>query len=60
MKLFIIGNGFDIGYKISTSYWDFRKFSERCYPNFSHAFKDIGTGKKGQGLRKLNLGFFQV
>lgn len=39
MKLFIIGNGFDIGHKISTSYWDFRKFLERCYPNFLNAFE---------------------
>lgn len=39
MKLFIIGNGFDRGHKLRTSYWDFRLFLEKCYSDFLYAFE---------------------
>ncbi|WP_066872666.1 bacteriophage abortive infection AbiH family protein [Clostridium mediterraneense] len=39
MKLFIIGNGFDIGHNLKTSYWDFRTFLEVCYPEFLYEFE---------------------
>ncbi|MDR3598076.1 bacteriophage abortive infection AbiH family protein [Clostridium sp.] len=39
MKVFIIGNGFDKGHKLRTSYWDFRMFLEKCYPDFLYAFE---------------------
>ncbi len=34
MKLFIIGNGFDIGHGLPTRYWDFRNYLENIYPDF--------------------------
>lgn len=39
MKLFIIGNGFDLGHKLKTSYWDFRTFLENNYPDFLREFE---------------------
>lgn len=40
MKLFIIGNGFDIGHGLPTQYWDFRKYLENVYPDFLYAFEE--------------------
>ena len=40
MKLFIIGNGFDIGHGLPTQYWDFRTYLENVYPDFLHAFEE--------------------
>lgn len=40
MKVFIIGNGFDKGHNLPTSYWDFRNFLGRCYPDFLHTFEE--------------------
>lgn len=40
MKVFIIGNGFDRGHKLGTSYWDFRNFLEKCYPDFLYTFEE--------------------
>lgn len=40
MKLFIIGNGFDKGHGLSTSYWDFRMYLENLYPEFLNAFEE--------------------
>ena len=31
MKLFIIGNGFDKGHGLNTSYWDFRTYLKNMY-----------------------------
>lgn len=39
MKLFIIGNGFDKGHNLKTSYWDFRNYLNNLYPEFLHAFE---------------------
>ncbi|MBS6006907.1 MAG: bacteriophage abortive infection AbiH family protein [Clostridium baratii] len=39
MKLFIIGNGFDIGHDLKTSYWDFRTFLHRSYSEFLYEFE---------------------
>lgn len=39
MKLFIIGNGFDKGHGLNTSYWDFRNYLENMYPDFLYAFE---------------------
>ena len=39
MKLFIIGNGFDIGHKLQTKYWHFRTYLENRYPDFLTAFE---------------------
>lgn len=40
MKLFIIGNGFDIGHGLPTQYWDFRTYLENVYPDFLYAFEE--------------------
>lgn len=40
MKLFIIGNGFDKGHGLATSYWDFRMYLENLYPEFLNAFEE--------------------
>ena len=40
MKLFIIGNGFDIGHNLPTSYWDFRTFLVRVHQNFLNVFEE--------------------
>ena len=39
MKLYIIGNGFDIAHKLPTQYWDFRTYLERRDCDFLHAFE---------------------
>jgi hypothetical protein len=40
MKLFIIGNVFDKGHELATSYWDFRTYLENLYPDFLYAFEE--------------------
>lgn len=40
MKLFIIGNGFDIGHELPTQYWDFRTYLENMYPDFLYVFEE--------------------
>ena len=40
MKLFIIGNGFDLGHGLPTHYWDFRTYLEKRYPDFLAAFEE--------------------
>lgn len=40
MKLYIIGNGFDIGHGLHTQYWDFRTCLENLYPEFLQAFEE--------------------
>lgn len=40
MKLFIIGNGFDKGHGLDTSYWDFRTYLENLYPDFLYALEE--------------------
>lgn len=39
MRLFIIGNGFDLAHNLPTKYWDFRIYLERNYPDFLEAFE---------------------
>lgn len=39
MKLFIIGNGFDIGHDLKTNYWDFRTFLQVSYSEFLYEFE---------------------
>lgn len=56
MKVFIIGNGFDRGHDLRTSYWDFRSFLERCYPDFLYTFEinyDIYPGFSENEKQKL-------
>lgn len=40
MNLYIIGNGFDKGHGLATSYWDFRTYLERMYPRFLNSFEE--------------------
>lgn len=40
MKLYIIGNGFDIGHNLPTKYWDFRTYLENMYPDFLYVFEE--------------------
>lgn len=56
MKLFIIGNGFDKGHGLATSYWDFRTYLENRYPDFLNAFEEhyyIYPGMDGNAKREL-------
>lgn len=39
MKLFIIGNGFDIGHDLPTVYWDFRNYLKTTQPIFLQQFE---------------------
>lgn len=39
MKLYIIGNGFDIAHGLPTQYWDFRKYLEKVDYDFLRAFE---------------------
>lgn len=40
MKLFVIGNGFDRGHNLNTTYWDFRNYLKNMYPDFLRAFEE--------------------
>lgn len=56
MKLYIIGNGFDLGHGLSTSYWDFRTYIDNRYPEFLRAFEEhyyIYPGMKKEEKSKL-------
>ena len=39
MKLYIIGNGFDLAHRLPTHYWDFRTYLENLYPDFLNSFE---------------------
>lgn len=39
MKLYIIGNGFDLAHKLPTEYWNFRTYLESFYPDFLNSFE---------------------
>lgn len=39
MKLFIMGNGFDLAHGLPTKYWDFRSYLENLYPDFLDSFE---------------------
>ena len=41
MKLYIIGNGFDIAHEIKTSYWNFRCYMERYAEDFLLEFEKL-------------------
>ncbi|WP_366922794.1 bacteriophage abortive infection AbiH family protein [Metallumcola ferriviriculae] len=40
MKLFIIGNGFDKGHGLATTYWDFRTYLKNLYSDFLYTFEE--------------------
>ena len=40
MKLYIIGNGFDRGHDLPTSYWDFRNYLLKNHPEFLYDFEE--------------------
>jgi hypothetical protein len=40
MKLFIIGNGFDLAHGLKTSFYDFRNFLLNAHPDFLSRFED--------------------
>ena len=55
MKLFIIGNGFDIGHGLPTGYWDFRTFLDLVHPEFLRSFEehyDIYPGMNAEAKKK--------
>lgn len=39
MKLYIIGNGFDLAHKLPTQYWNFRSYLERIDKDFLYEFE---------------------
>lgn len=40
MQLFIVGNGFDRGHGLPTTYWHFRTYLENMYPEFLSSFEE--------------------
>ena len=40
VKLFTIGNGFDIGHGLPTRYWDFRTYLSNVQPDFLQSFEE--------------------
>lgn len=55
MKLFIIGNGFDIGHGLPTGYWDFRTYLNLVRPEFLQSFEehyDIYPGMSAEAKKK--------
>lgn len=55
MKLFIIGNGFDIGHGLPIKYWDFRTFLDLVHPEFLKSFEehyDIYPGMSDEAKKK--------
>lgn len=40
MRLFVIGNGFDLAHSLPTKYWNFRQYLEKVYPDFLDAFEE--------------------
>lgn len=40
MDLYIIGNGFDLGHGLLTTYWHFRTYLENMYPEFLSVFEE--------------------
>lgn len=56
MELYIIGNGFDLGHGLSTTYWDFRQYLYNMYPEFLHDFEEhyyIYPAMKNEEKKKL-------
>lgn len=56
MRLFIIGNGFDLAHDLPTQYWDFRTYLSRLYPDFLKSFEEhyqIYAGISEEYKRKL-------
>ena len=39
IKLYVIGNGFDLAHKLPTQYWDFRTYLCNVYPDFLNEFE---------------------
>ncbi len=39
MRLFIMGNGFDLGHDMKTKYWNFREYLSNMYPDFLEEFE---------------------
>ena len=61
MKLFIIGNGFDIGHGLPTGYWDFRTFLDLVHTEFLKSFEehyDIYPGMSDEAKKKT-LSYWQ-
>ena len=38
MKLYIVGNGFDLNHGRKTSYWDYRNYLSEKYPDLVYKF----------------------
>jgi hypothetical protein len=56
MKLFIVGNGFDIGHGLPTGYWDFRTYLNLVRPEFLQSFEehyDIYPGMSAEAKKKI-------
>lgn len=40
LRLFVVGNGFDLGHGLPTAYWDFRTYLHNMYPDFLKSFEE--------------------
>ena len=63
MKLFIIGNGFDLAHDLPTKYWDFRKYLMCLHPDFVDAFERhyyICPGDSDEYKRNLLWNVFET
>ena len=55
MKLFIIGNGFDLAHGLKTSFYDFRSFLLNAHPDFLSQFEDNYYYPYDEDNKKLKL-----
>lgn len=59
MRLFIVGNGFDIDHNLKSRFEDFKEFLEQTYlPSFNREyvpFPNVGMGKDGEEVVDSNI-----
>ena len=63
MKLYIIGNGFDLAHRLPTAYWDFRTYLEKMHPDFLESFEqhyEIYPGASEEYKRNLLWNDFET
>ena len=63
MKLFIIGNGFDLAHRLPTQYWDFRTYLKKHHHEFLCDFEQhysIYPGDSDKQKREILWNYFET
>lgn len=63
MKLFIIGNGFDLAHRLPTQYWDFRTYLQQYHHEFLRDFEQhysIFPGDSDEQKREILWNYFET